>query len=128
MGYVKFKLEKYSVRLSPQEKEIKIGDTTAKLIATISCSGKHDGSLHMANLMFLAENSPTPKDYIDLNTFQGQFFIPYKLHQKFEWFLDILRNERPVYFYLSETPGDSYLYTGDEPVGDEESPLLFGWF
>ena len=37
-------------------------------------------------------------------------------------FVDLLRNEKPVYMYLNNTnPNLFYITTSDEPVGEEES-------
>lgn len=46
-------------------------------------------------------------------------FMPLK---KFPAILDILRNEKPVYFALSERYEWAALKTGQEPTGEEEAP------
>lgn len=35
--------------------------------------------------------------------------------------VDIVRNEKPVSFYYNSDSNTAYLYTGDEPIGEEES-------
>ncbi len=49
---------------------------------------------------------------------RGAIFVP---RWQFTWFLDLVRNETPVYCYLnSDTPKWNSLYTGQEPVGEQE--------
>ena len=49
----------------------------------------------------------------------GFSFLPESHYSRY---IDLLRNEKPVFAYLnSEYPDINRLYTGTEPVGEEET-------
>ncbi len=50
-----------------------------------------------------------------------QFYINLPYHQLTP-VVDLLRNEKPVWFFFRDEIMDGYLTTSDEPVGEEESP------
>ena len=51
-------------------------------------------------------------------------FLPYSGMPPF---VDLLRNEKPIYGNIdTEAPGDSFISTLHEPVGEEEKRGLFG--
>ncbi len=39
---------------------------------------------------------------------------------EYDHFLDLLRNEKPVYFFYNETTKVGYIRTGQEPIGEAE--------
>ena len=46
----------------------------------------------------------------------------YARAEEYSWYIDILRNEKPVYAYIDSTkPSLNQITTGPEPVGEEES-------
>jgi hypothetical protein len=63
------------------------------------------------------DNENIPKAYID----EGGKYRMYFHRKYFAEVLDMLRNEKPVYFHYWEGPGDnSHLSTMLEPVGENE--------
>lgn len=47
----------------------------------------------------------------------------YELYQpkdSYYGFIDILRNEKPLFFFFSEVDNSAYITTSDEPVGEGE--------
>lgn len=76
------------------------------------------GAFGKAILWFLPEGSSLP----DNRKRSGQFvFDVYYCIKDWEAVLDILRNESPVYFNYNDTNNAAQIYTGEEPVGEEET-------
>jgi len=48
-------------------------------------------------------------------------FLVYLRAEKYPAFIDILRYEKPLFFYYNLESNESYITTSDEPVGEEES-------
>jgi len=46
-----------------------------------------------------------------------EIFVPY---ERYSAFIDILRNEKPLFFYYNLSDNVSYITTSDEPVGEGE--------
>lgn len=65
------------------------------------------------------------RDYAQQNAFtkKGDVheFIVYLRAEKYPAFIDILRYEKPLFFYYNLDSNESYITTSDEPVGEEES-------
>jgi len=73
---------------------------------------------------FLSEDSEVPNPfYLPQNDVGGIFLRAKELGP----FIDILRNEKPVSVFLdSEHPERNQIFTGLEPVGEEERWAVFG--
>ncbi len=54
------------------------------------------------------------------NKMSGKNFKIYWKMSQYDNVLDILRNEKPLFFYFSETSKVANVQTTDEPVGEEE--------
>ena len=70
-------------------------------------------------MYFLHDDSPIPPPvYIERNKV-GAIFLPFKdMHV----YLDMVRNEKPLYAYVSsDKPEWNSIRTSNEPVGEEES-------
>lgn len=63
---------------------------------------------------FMKDNS-----YVEKNG--KYFFHVYLAIEKYPSFIDILRNEKPLFFFYDLELNLSYITTSDEPVGEEES-------
>ena len=65
------------------------------------------------------------RDYSKQNTYTKKGndyeFIVYLRAEKYPAFIDILRYEKPLFFYYNLATNESYITTSDEPVGEEES-------
>lgn len=65
------------------------------------------------------------RDYSQANNFvkkgkEYEFYV-YLRAEKYSAFIDILRYEKPLFFYYNLDTNESYITTSDEPVGEEES-------
>ena len=111
MTIKKFEVKSYEIKLG---EALEIGGK--KFPAVIVCNGA-DG--HRCILYFYHDGNPqNPPHYnppYKVGTIQLRFknIMPY---------IDMLRNERPVYAYLnSEKPWWNNISTSREPVGEEET-------
>jgi hypothetical protein len=96
-------------------RQMTIQGGTIKLYAYINCHGA-DG--HKFIIYFLQPDSKVPDNIYNPADKTATAYLP---AEQFSWYIDLLRNEKPVYAYLnSERPIDNRLYTGEEPVGEEE--------
>ena len=69
----------------------------------------------LAYVYFMAEGNTIPND-----TQTSSGFIKMYMHESaLPAVIDMLRNESPVYIY--HVGGNTRLYTGNEPIGEEES-------
>jgi len=113
MATVAFEIKTYEVKIA-REMNGSAGGLNLKFAAYILCRGDEYHSV----IYVLDDTSPVP-----VNTYlpaykRGTIFVP---RWQFEWFLDLLRNEKPVFCYLnSSTPKWNSIYTGREPVGEQE--------
>lgn len=78
------------------------------------------GEFGKAILWFLPNASSLPDN--SKLTGQDVFYIYYHTSD-WEAVLDVLRNETPVYFNYVEENKTAQIYTGDEPVGEEETKV-----
>lgn len=63
---------------------------------------------------YTLKNSCTKKE-------NGKYeFLIYLRVEKYAAFIDILRNEKPLYFFYNFDTDQSYITTSDEPVGEGE--------
>ena len=65
------------------------------------------------------------RDFALANTYEEigdeyKFYV-YLRAEKYPAFIDILRYEKPLFFYYNFETNESYVTTSDEPVGEEES-------
>jgi hypothetical protein len=76
------------------------------------------GADHRFIAYFLTDDSPVPNPVYVVANKVGAIFLPFR---EMGPFVDMLRNEKPVYAYLnSDRPEWNYLRTSQEPVGEEE--------
>jgi hypothetical protein len=52
---------------------------------------------------------------------ESHVYHVYIRSEKYPSYIDILRYEKPIFFYYDMTNNLSYITTGDEPVGEEEN-------
>ena len=76
------------------------------------------GSFGTAILWFMPQGSSLPDNRKRPN--QNIFDVYYHIDD-WEAIIDLLRNETPVYFNYSDTSNAAQIYTGNEPVGEEET-------
>lgn len=66
---------------------------------------------------FYPDKKSLPENYYDVNSKLVYFRYPMSMYGHV---IDILRNEKPIYFSYSEKTKLGYLRTGKEPVGEGE--------
>ncbi|MBT8189207.1 MAG: hypothetical protein HKN67_09645 [Saprospiraceae bacterium] len=71
----------------------------------------------MAYIHFM-RNSLPPNHVEDKGQLKN--FHVYVSYDKFPDYVDIMRYEKPMFFYYNEDDQRSYITTSDEPVGEEE--------
>ncbi len=77
------------------------------------------GGDHRFIAYFLTDDSPVPEPVYIVDNKVGAIFLPF---EEMGPFVDLVRNERPVYAYLnSNKPEWNNIRTSLEPVGEEES-------
>lgn len=76
------------------------------------------GSFGSVVLWFYPEDTTLPENR--KRSGQNIFDVHYHL-DSWSAVLDVLRNESPVYFNYSDTSNAAQIYTGREPVGEEET-------
>jgi hypothetical protein len=87
----------------------------AHFYAYIVCQGKQGQTL---TFYFVRPDAPIPPNSYDPGTRKASAYLP---HDQYLWYVDALRNERPVYAYVSRAnPEWNRIHTGKEPVGEGE--------
>jgi hypothetical protein len=87
----------------------------AKVRALVRCSGTE----YTMDVYFLAEDSPYPEPFFDVPNKKGAMFLNIR---DIGPFVDMLRNEKPVYGHLrGDKPEWMSVTTGKEPVGEGEA-------
>lgn len=94
----------------------------AEIACIIECfedeAGHWGDGDHMCRAYFLTEDSEIPPSFYQPQNYGGGIFMRAK---ELGPVLDVLRNEKPVSVYLnSEHPEHNKIFTGLEPVGEEE--------
>ncbi len=113
MPTVNFEVKTYEIKIAREQNGGADG-LSVKFPAYIVCAGDE----YHAVIYVLDDASPVPGNSYLPASKRGTLFVP---RWQYEWFRDLLRNEKPVYCYLnSDTPKWNSLYTGKEPVGEAE--------
>ena len=83
----------------------------------IKCYHDNEYSLQAS---FYPEQQKLPENYYDVNSKLVYLRYPMSMYS---YVLDILRNEKPIYFSFSEKTKLGYIHTGKEPVGEGEADM-----
>ncbi|MGD8605426.1 MAG: hypothetical protein PVF49_12735 [Anaerolineales bacterium] len=99
----------------------------AEIVSIIECFEDEEGhwgdGKYMCRLYFLTEDSEMPPSFHQPQNYAGGIFMRANVLGPV---LDVLRNEKPVSIYLSsQHPENNMIYTGLEPIGEEEGRDLF---
>ena len=93
------------------------GNVQARIRGLVRCSGTgaNDQQEHRLDVYFLAPDSPVPDPQVDIANRRGAIFMSISdIHA----FVDILRNESPIYGHLrGDYPQWTSVTTTNEPVG-----------
>jgi len=60
------------------------------------------------------------QDNVVLEKNNLKVFLIYLRVEKYPSFIDIMRNEGPLFFYYDDETNEAYITTSDEPVGEGE--------
>jgi hypothetical protein len=108
-----FEIKEYMV-VWRQLELMNFNGVTARVRALVRCTGGD----YTLDVYFLAEDSPYPDPYYDAPNKKGFMFLNIR---DIGAFVDILRNEKPIYGHLrGDRPEWMSVTTGKEPVGEGE--------
>lgn len=109
-----FEVQNYKVGLGHAMSATR-GGISIKARGYVTCYG--DG--YRLIVYGLTDDSPIPDPMFVVQNRVGALFLPF---DELAGFVDMVRNEKPVYAYLnSDKPEWISLRTSSEPVGEEES-------
>ena len=111
---VSFEVNKYKVT---QGLEFSRGSTSFDTY--IECSGGEGESL---TILFVKDDSVP--GFSDTRAKRGTCHVP---ADQFDWYVDLLRNESPVYAIVDGNPKTNGLQTSREEIGESEYPDLADW-
>ena len=108
-----FEIKQYMVIWRQVEKRDFAG-IEVKIRGMVRCIGDE----YNMDIVFVAEDSQYPDPIIDLEDKKGYMFMPMS---DMLAFVDILRNEKPIYGHLrADRPEWTSITTTQEPVGEGE--------
>lgn len=108
-----FEITSYTIKLGDKV-TTGISGVTIRARGIISCRG---GAFRIV-AYFLSSDSPVPAAYVSAQGDSAAIFLPPDL---MGLWVDLLRNERPLYGYInSGIPPLTNISTSLEPVGEEE--------
>jgi hypothetical protein len=114
MARLEFEVQQYMVAVGQSLASSWVGPG-AEVRASITCQSEEGYRLL---IFFLAEGNVAPAPVYDPAREAGAMYLPVT---HFIAYTDLIRNERPLFAHLdSEDPGEIYLFTAPEPVGEEE--------
>jgi hypothetical protein len=92
---------------------------TSGLGANITCVTT-SGALVI--MRFWKEGTPTPENTTtDISSGDKRYYLGFRYHE-FARVVDLLRNEKPIWYSFQEERKWGSVRTTSEPVGEEESP------
>lgn len=109
-----FEIKQYMIIWRQRELRL-FGSTEVIIRGIVRCIGDE----YSMDVLFIAPDSPYPDPVIELDKKKGYLFMPISdLHA----FVDMLRNEHPVYGHLrGDRPDWTSITTSQEPVGEGEA-------
>lgn len=121
MSIHKFQLGGYKIRLGGPFGALK-GDPQVQAFGVILCEGEDDVSAYRVTAYFLIDGSPAPAPTLSSDGHDATLGLPRDLMAN--W-IDLLRNEKPVYGYIdTNRPASTYITTDQmflEPIGEGEA-------
>ena len=127
MSVVKsFKIKKYQIHFY-REFTMNWFGVDAKIVCLVECYENKDGTWgngnYLCRVYFLTDDSEVPVSFHQPANNAGGLFLR---SRELGPFIDVLRNEKPVSVYLhSDHPEYNKIFTGLEPVGEEEHKAMF---
>ena len=113
MAVASFEISTYDVRLARQL-DTHVDGNLVRYHACITCRVTEYTLL----MYFLTNSSFVPNNSFYANQKRGSMYL---CQDQFPWYVDLLRNERPIYCLLNSSyPNQNGIYTGTEPIGEAE--------
>jgi hypothetical protein len=112
MKAVRFEVKHYQITMGTDLASIESG-RVVKVCAIIGCFGNE----YKLMINFVAENEGQPKAIYDENKKVGAMYVPIT---RLASYVDLLRNEKPIYAHLSDKAEWITIGTGLEPAGITE--------
>lgn len=108
-----FEIKQYMVIFRQAEKRV-FEDTEVVIRGMVRCTGDE----FSMDVIFYADDSDYPDPIYEVDNKKGYMFLP--IHDMMS-FVDILRNEKPIYGHLrGDRPEWTSVTTSQEPVGEGE--------
>ena len=120
-----FEIKNYMV-IWRQLEERDFGDLTARIRGLVRCTGlgTDDKEDYRLDVYFLAPDSAVPDPQVDIVNRRGAIFM---MISDIHAFVDILRNERPIFGHLrGDYPQWTSVTTTNEPVGTGDEDHRIG--
>ena len=115
-GVAVFEIKRYMV-IWRQLEEREFAGVAARIRGLVRCTGvgSADQENYRLDVYFLAEDSAVPDPQVDIDNQRGAIFMSISdIHA----FVDILRNEKPIFGHLrGDNPQWTSVTTTNEPVG-----------
>ena len=112
MKSIRFKVKRYQITMGADLPSIESG-RDVKVCAIIGCYGDE----YKLMINFVAENEGQPKAVYDVDKKTGAIFLPIS---RLRGYIDLLRNEKPIFAHLSEKAEWITIGTEHEPIGEAE--------
>jgi len=113
MNAVVFEIKQYMI-VWRQLEVMNFRGTNIKIRGLVRCTGDE----YSMDVYFLAADSPFPAPVFDVEQKRGYMFLNI---QDIAAFVDVLRNEKPIYGHLrGDRPEWTSVTTSNEPVGEGE--------
>ncbi|MFA7684098.1 MAG: hypothetical protein WCX84_04750 [Syntrophales bacterium] len=112
MKSVRFEVKNYQITMGPDLASIESG-RDVKVCAIIGCYGNE----YKLMINFVSENEGQPKAIYDAEKKTGAIYVPIS---RMSQYVDMLRNEKPIYAQLNDRVEWITLGTGHEPIGEGE--------
>jgi len=112
MKSARFEIKNYQITMGANLPYIENG-SDVKVCAIVGCYGDE----YKLMINFVAENEEQPQSVYDADKKTGAIFLPIS---RLAGYIDILRNEKPLFAHLNEKVEWITLGTGHEPIGEGE--------
>ncbi|HPX56666.1 MAG TPA: hypothetical protein PK425_09025 [Syntrophales bacterium] len=112
MKSARFEVKNYQITMGTDLASIESG-RDVKICAIIGCYGDE----YKLMIHFVAENEGQPKSVYDADKKTGAIFQPIS---RMAGYIDLLRNEKPLFVHLNEKVEWITIGTGHEPIGEGE--------
>lgn len=117
MGHETFLIRHYSVHLKRGAARLGVPDVSAASIHLFETTPERR---RLFNIYFMLDMSRAPENRSTrtAEVLAGFMYVP---AEHYPWYIDVLRNEKPVYAMIDDDPAMNGVYVPAEEVGEEET-------